>query len=169
AYSVYSGLYISVLFLGPSGNDNHIYEVVSENIDTKDDVLFYYDPLGLPQSFVVTPLRHYYGFRTYTLPSWDRIKFEAAKSVLEKSDKAYLLSTVEMKDLKFINEVEYRHMFYASSSVFPDFPLEFRVEGFDFPFCKAFLKPLANYCGGIVPSKYHVGTMKFYLYELKAE
>jgi len=168
-YAIYAGLYVSVMFLGPSGNDNRIYTVVSKYVDTKDDVLFYYDPSGFPQSFIVTALRHYYGFRTYNLPEWDRLRFEAAKSVLENSDKSYVLSSKELPDLKLLEEVEYRHMFYASSSVSPDFPLEFDVQGFDFPFCKDILKPLASYCGGIVPSKYHVGTMKLYLYELKGE
>lgn len=166
---MYFGVYTISLRQGSIGGDTKFFESIQKEVNGERDLILYFDPKGLPPSFSLTPLRHYYGLNVYMIKSFDEIDMSPVTELVTKFENIYILSSVVIEGVKDIGEYQYTHSFYGASSISPAFPLDFKVSGFDIPLCNRVAGAFSHYCGGIIPSRYHVGTMPFYLYQVKGE
>lgn len=151
-------------FQGYVGTTSKTFDDIAKYV-TKNDFVIYEDQTSWGQSFVFNPLKYYFGYPSLYTRNADNTKIYLNGLKRDLLNKVYVLSTKEINDRDYdlVNTIVYERGFYASA-IEAYMPLAWEINDWQIPYCNNYVPE--KFCSGIIPIKYHKGTIDLYLYQV---
>lgn len=168
AYNIFFSVY---QYQGYVGTTPKFFNTLSETVN-KSDFVIYFDPTDWSKSFLFSPLKYYYNYPSLHTTTFEKLETFANGISGDSETKVFVLSTKDLNELgksdgskyEYIKTIKYERGFFANA-VEAKPPLDWIVNDNTIPYCTT-VAPY-KYCGGLIPIKYHLGSINIMLYEYK--